>query len=476
MGSRVLLISINQYDFPNPVFPLGLAHVDAALRRAGHLTRFVDFNTDQRPICQVVEAFQPEFIGLSLRNIDDALIRKKQTFFEVLTGLCRDLKQSTTAPIILGGSGFSIFPERLLALSGADYGVQGEGEGPMLALLEVLRGAGDPRGISGLVHRVDDRVVVNPRDDPTRPADIATPVREAELAAFYLGASSMLNIQTQRGCALHCCYCTYPLLEGKKYRRRPPEAVVEELASLARNGAQYVFVVDSVFNTSTEHVRAICEGMLRRGLRLRWCCFLRPQHLTAELMNLMARAGLTHIEYGTDSFCDRVLEAYGKELTFDDILHSSELAHQAGIDYAHYLICGGPGETRDTLRSGFENSQRLPGATIMARVGMRVYPGTPLFERLQRDRPGFENTDLLPPLYYVTPELQEAEVFELLREFGARSPNWIFDDPPPTYFAMADRLRARGVVGPLWAYFSILQRLGGAFTPATISAAPQDRG
>ena len=68
----------------------------------------------------------------------------------------------------------------------------------------------------------------------------------------------MMNIQTQRGCALHCCYCTYPLLEGRTYRRRPPESVVEELASLERHGARYVFFVDSVFNTSVDHVTAIC--------------------------------------------------------------------------------------------------------------------------------------------------------------------------------------------------------------------------
>jgi radical SAM superfamily enzyme YgiQ (UPF0313 family) len=307
-------------------------------------------------------------------------------------------------------------------------------------------------------------VVVNARREFTLPADIAAPEREAGLARFYLDKSSMLNVQTQRGCALRCCYCTYPLLEGRKSRRRPPEAVVEELAMIEARGARYVFVVDSVFNTSPAHVRAICEGMLRRQLQLRWCCFLRPQHLTADLMTLMARAGLTHIEYGSDSFCDAVLEAYGKGLTFEDIRQSSDLAQQAGIDYAHYLICGGPGETRETLRAGFENSRRLKGATIMARVGMRVYPGTPLFQRLLRERPGFGDKDLLPPYYYVTPALEETEVFALLREFAAQSPNWIFDDPPPTYFTMAERLRARGVVGPLWAYFSILQRLGAGFT------------
>jgi radical SAM superfamily enzyme YgiQ (UPF0313 family) len=461
MGCNVLLISINQYDFPYPVFPLGLAQVEAALRRARHHTRLVDWNLEQPPIPDLVRAFPPDVVGISLRNVDDALIQKKQTFFDQLTGLCQAFRSVCRAPIVLGGSGFSIFPEPLLTRSGADYGIQGEGERPLLELIDHLQAGTDPTAVPGLVHRHDGQVVINPRSNPMPAAMIDVPQTDDRLAAFYLERSSMLNVQTQRGCALRCCYCTYPLLEGRSYRRRPAEAVAEELERVERQGARYVFIVDSVFNTSAEHVSEICEAILRRQLTLKWCCFLRPKHLTAELMGLMRRAGLTHIEFGSDSFCDTVLHEYGKHLTFDDILHSSQLAHRENIDYAHFLICGGPGETRDTLRSSFANSHRLPAATIMARVGMRVYPGTPLHARLRQERGADAVPDLLQPLYYVTPNLTEAEVFGMLHDATGDLPNWIFADPPPTYFKMAERLRARGVIGPLWSYFAMMQRLGG---------------
>ena len=135
MGSRVLLISVNQYDFPHPVFPLGLAHVDAALRRAGHQTRVVDLNLNPPSLPEITAGFRPDLVGLSLRNIDDTLIRNRETFFEVLTQVCREIRRATSAPVVLGGSGYSIFPKRLLLLSGADFGIQGEGERPLLALL-----------------------------------------------------------------------------------------------------------------------------------------------------------------------------------------------------------------------------------------------------------------------------------------------------------------------------------------------------
>jgi radical SAM superfamily enzyme YgiQ (UPF0313 family) len=465
MGGNVLLVSVNQYDFPYPVFPLGLAQVEGALRRKGYRTRLVDWNVDEEPVEQVMGEFQADWVGVSLRNIDDALIQKRETFFDRLKGLCEEVRRSSPAPIVLGGSGFSIFPERLLELSGADYGIQGEGEQAFPRLMETVRDGGDLGRVPGLVYRREGSVRINAQSAPLAGAEIGAPSGVERLSRFYLERSSMMNIQTQRGCALRCCYCTYPLLEGRSYRRRPADAVVDELEYLEAQGARYVFFVDSVFNTAAEHVAGICEGILGRGLRVNWCCFLRPKGLTRELMRLMVRAGLRHIEYGSDSLCDSVLEECGKHLTFEDIRHSSELARLENVDYAHYLICGGPGETYATLQTSFDRSRTLSGATFMARVGMRVYPGTPLHARVLRERG--TAPDLLEPSYYVSPEVSEQGVFDALKGVSREMPNWVFEDPPPTYFKMAERLRARGVVGPLWCYFSIMQRLGGAMGGTT---------
>jgi radical SAM superfamily enzyme YgiQ (UPF0313 family) len=176
-------------------------------------------------------------------------------------------------------------------------------------------------------------------------------------------------------------------------------------------------------------------------------------------MTLMARAGLTHIEFGTDSFCDEVLAEYGKTFTFADILHSSELARAARVHYSHFVICGGPGETTETLRTGFANSQRLTGTVIFAFAGMRVYPGTALFVRAQREGMLSADTDLLDPVYYISPSLREEELLQQLAEFGERAPNWITGPLPANFSRIAERLRQRGIVGPLWEYFGTLWRM-----------------
>jgi radical SAM superfamily enzyme YgiQ (UPF0313 family) len=235
--------------------------------------------------------------------------------------------------------------------------------------------------------------------------------------------------------------------------------VADEFAQIQRRGARYVFIVDSVFNSSPPHVTEICEAMLRRNVNLSWGCFLRPQGLTPELMKLMKRAGLAHIEFGTDSFCDEVLAAYQKGLTFEDIRHSSEMATRENVDFCHFLISGGPGETVETMRRGFAASLRIKNAVILAMVGMRIYPGTRLFEQALAEGRISRKTDLLAPAYYLAPGLTVEIVSAELKQFARESPGWISGEPVPLYTRLVERLRQRGAMGPLWSYFSTLQRL-----------------
>jgi radical SAM superfamily enzyme YgiQ (UPF0313 family) len=461
MPSRVLLISANGYDVPYAVFPLGLAQVNAALRAAGHETRWLDCLADTEPIERTLVEFQPDFVGVSLRNIDDVAFKKRETFYGTLFALCRLIRRHSPARIIVGGSGFSIFPERLLERSGADFGVQGEGEAGLLSLLSVLERGAEYRGIPGLVFRDNGYVRANPQRPDRLDRPLLVGDRPDRLVDFYLSRSLMLNVQTQRGCTFECCYCTYPLIEGKRHRRRPPGLVADEFAQLAARGARYVFVVDSVFNSSPAHVFETCEAILRSGVKVKWGCFLRPQGLTAEQMGVMARAGLAHIEFGSDSFSDKVLEAYEKKLRFEDIRLSAELAAAAKVDQCHFLILGGPGETAETLAETLTNSRRLPDSVVLPVIGMRVYPGTSVHERAVVEGAITPDTDLLEPYHYIAPGLSAELITRRLEDFVKTDPNWIIGEPPPSFHQLVERLRKRGVVGPLWTYFAMLQRLPG---------------
>jgi hypothetical protein len=112
-----------------------------------------------------------------------------------------------------------------------------------------------------------------------------------------------------------------------------------------------------------------------------------------------------------------------------------------------------------TLEEGFQNSRLLKNPVIMAVVGMRVYPGTPLFHRAMAEGRISANADLLTPTYYLAPGLTSEGLFERLQSFAQESPGWLPGDTTPAYASLVSKLRKRGVMGPLWSYFAMTQRI-----------------
>ena len=108
--SKILLISSNTAREPYPVYPLGMAVLAAALSARGHTVRQYDFLvTDQsdRLLQQSLAEFEPDYIGISLRNIDnvDSFTSEDAWYIPQHKRLLELIRQASTAPVILGGGG-----------------------------------------------------------------------------------------------------------------------------------------------------------------------------------------------------------------------------------------------------------------------------------------------------------------------------------------------------------------------------------
>ena len=106
-----------------------------ALRRqrkdAGHEVRLLDLLVEKDPraaVAQAIQSFNPEAIGVSVRNIDDQRMRNTKFLLDQARDAVAWCKEESAAPIILGGAGFSILPRAILNYLGAEMGIQGEGE------------------------------------------------------------------------------------------------------------------------------------------------------------------------------------------------------------------------------------------------------------------------------------------------------------------------------------------------------------
>jgi radical SAM superfamily enzyme YgiQ (UPF0313 family) len=455
---RVLLVSANRERIPDPIFPLGLAYVAAAARNAGHEVAVADLCFGRLPLQGLIDQvrrFRPGLIGLSLRNVDNAAYPRTVDYLDHHRAVVDVLHSATTAPVVLGGSGFSIMPEAYMGALNGDWGIAGEGEATFVELLAALEEGRDPGGIAGIFgpHARRGAAGTVPAAAIRRRgwSDGLWPARDLFDYPRYIRRGGMGNVQTKRGCVFKCSYCTYPLLEGNRFRRREAGDVVDEIEALMYSyGPHPVFFVDSILNFPRGHVEAICEELLRRGVRVRWSCYATPLKLDRHQARLMAAAGCEGIELGTDAVDDDQLSRLGKSFNAEAAERANRYCIQAGLRVCQSLIFGAPGETRDSIRTTCRALRRMHPTAVVAMTGVRLYPGTPLNHSLIEQGRFAKDAIGLLPAFYIEPEIADF-LPGYLRQQAFEAGNWVLPGLAPPILPGSQRLlRGLGISGPLW--------------------------
>ena len=436
---KIVLISSNTATSPYPVYPLGMSMVAAALRDAGHDVISLDLlHQSQSEVLGIVAAENPLLIGISIRNIDNVNLLNEKRYLPAVTALVAALRDVSDATILLGGAGFSILPERILEETGADYGIVGEGE---RSVVEFAANAGAGRFPETRCIRSETLL---------DGGAIRSAWYQPELMEFYREGGSLAGIQSKRGCIHHCVYCTYPYLEGRQLRPRNPGDVVDEIESLVRDfhAPQFHFT-DSVFNDDESHYRAVVAEMARRNLHTPWTAFFKPGNLDTDIVRLMKSTGLQAVELGTDASTNTTLKRMGKSFEWSEVDATNNLLLDHGIPVAHYIMFGGPGETRETVAEGVANIKALRKAPVFVFLGIRILPGTPLLNLALREGIIAQDHDLITPAYYISPAVEQAWLHEALEE-AFRAIHSITFPPDACESTILMLKRMGNHAGPLW--------------------------
>ncbi len=445
---KVLLISANTLTTPYPVYPLGLDHVADAIGE-DHEVEIADINALKglEPLIRLLDSFDPHVVGMSLRNIDNTDQTDQKSFVAEYRRLARIIRDHTGAVLVLGGSGFTLFPEEMMQLLGADYGVVGEGE-RLADLLKAMEKKGPITGIPGILTQGGFKEIPPPLGrSHGRKHLINSPHLE-----YYLKNGGMLNLQTKRGCPFRCIYCTYPHIEGRKLRFVPPQAVAEDALRLQAAGAKYFYVTDSVFNSHVDHSTAVAEAFISAGLKIPWGAFFAPMNPSKGYFELMARAGLSHAEFGTESMSDGVLKTYGKPFKTEDVYEAHRAALDAGLYISHFFLLGGPGEDGNSIDETLSNIEKLTRSVFFFFTALRIYPHTDLHHMAVAEGQISETSPLLEPCFYASRGIPQDEILARLLKHSADRPNWVTGAGGDATAKIVARLYERGHAGPLWEY------------------------
>ncbi len=416
---RVLLVQSWLGGFEAPVFPLGLACLAPHLRTEGPGHEVRTFDPNLSPVTTLgdisgvlaelsthLAEFDPDVVGLSLRNIDSTNKRVVIFYYEFFRRMAEHVKAHSRAALVVGGSGFSMFAEEIMAdAPWIDVGVYLEGEATFPAVLENLA---SPGAVPSVFHRQDGQVRFSGAGARREMVEALSPDWDTFPLERYARIRDAVGVETKRGCAQNCIYCPYGFLNGRACRPKDPIKVVDELEALASRGLTRFSFTDSIFNLPQPHAAAICQEMVRRKLKLGWSAWFSEREMTRDFARLVVEAGCTNIIFSPDALRDAVLKNLGKHITRADIERAFELLQgMDGFELSYNFFKNPPGQSLgaflDVVRFCVKARKRMGRRVHFEFNSLRVEPHTKLHAIALEQGIVAQGQSLLQPQYYTNP-------------------------------------------------------------------------
>ena len=231
-------------------------------------------------------------------------------------------------------------------------------------------------------------------------------------------------IQTSRGCPFACDFCSVPVLNGRAFRLRPVEEVIEELKAIRK---KFLFFVDDNIvgygKENEERAMTLFEKMLANGIRKYWISQASLNVANNEkLLRLMKRTGCLGLLIGFESLDRTMLRDSGKHHNMRKgeslqavYSHVINKMHKHGIAVDGYFCCGYK-DTQETIMESMSFALQS-GIDIINHSILIPSPGTPLYKKLY-DRLDFKDfpadwNKYLSRLVYRPKKLNKVEFYKV---------------------------------------------------------------
>jgi radical SAM superfamily enzyme YgiQ (UPF0313 family) len=194
---------------------------------------------------------------------------------------------------------------------------------------------------------------------------------------------------------------------GSNFTYRDPSEIVEEIKALKGSGISGITLVDACFNVPIGYAKDALTAIAAAHLSIRIHTAFVPVrgHYDDELFELYRAAGGVVILLGTETFSEKMLMSYGKPFTVDDVRACASLCDKHDVPFMIHALFGGPGESSDTIKESMEVLRDIHCSEFVYNIGVRLLPGTTLFEVAKKEGVLKDASELFYPRFYVSKDL-----------------------------------------------------------------------
>jgi len=378
---------------------LGVQHISGVLKQAGHDVRlFMDpllfaddvisinflkrLFDDKKRLIKGLRNYAPDIIGISV--VSD--------FYQWACEIAALIKKETGTPIIFGGIHPTSVPELVIKNEFVDMVCVGEGEYPMLELVESMAQGKIDYSIKNIWFKKNGEIIKNEMRPLIENLD-TLPMPDKEI--FYAESPHYIRdypylVVTGRGCPYRCSYCGHsvlgPLYEGKgRYlRQRSVNNVIAELSeSKNRYNMKHVVFLDDCFGHDRKWLKDFCMEY-KKNIALEFICVMHPHDIAEDSLRCLKSAGCRAIFLGVQSWNKRIREQIlSRNTSNHDLEMSIRKVQKAGIEILVDNIFDLPGQTeKDIIRSAIIYSRLKP--TRIYYYMLRYYPNTAITRQARK--------------------------------------------------------------------------------------------
>ncbi|MBM7616206.1 B12-binding domain-containing radical SAM protein [Alkaliphilus hydrothermalis] len=315
---------------------LGLAYLASFLRSYQYKVNIINMEiVDNLNVWQVTDSVD----NLSYSYVLDQIAKENINFVGITVTLLtihqsleltKQIREKyPNIKICFGGPHVSVCPKQVIDNEAmVDFVIVGDGEEPLLQLVQAIENNESYENIPGLVFRDDSgKTIINKLTSSVNEnIDILPrPSRDDLIFAKQYGNIYEARLSTSRGCKEHCTFCCDPAIyPDRKWIGRSAKLVVDEIEYLNKeHGIQHFWINDDNFIPPTEEGRKrakeIAEEIIKRDIKITYRALFRANtfHKDDELLPLLSQSGLTIAYVGFESGSQVKLKRYCKKTTVE---------------------------------------------------------------------------------------------------------------------------------------------------------------